>query len=118
MNPNHEKAAATPAADTPAEAEQATRRPEEIEAEIEATREELGETVSALGEKTDVKGQAQRKLDESKAQAQAKLGRASETAKDLAADAPQTVRENPIPLAIAAGLGGLVALAWLRRRRR
>jgi uncharacterized protein (TIGR03382 family) len=85
MNPNHEKAAATPAADTPAEAEQATRKPEEIEAEIEATREELGETVSALGEKTDVKAQAQR---------------------------------NPIPLAIAAGVGGLVALAWLRRRRR
>jgi uncharacterized protein (TIGR03382 family) len=85
MNPDHETAAATPAADTPAEAEQATRSPEEIEAEIEASREELGETVSALAEKTDVKRQAQR---------------------------------NAIPLAIAAGVGGLVALAWHRRRRR
>ena len=35
-----------------------TRSPEQIEAEIERTREELGETVAALAEKTDVKDQA------------------------------------------------------------
>ena len=48
------------------------RSPEEIQAEIEATREELGETVAEIAEKTDVKKQAKRKVNEAKAKATAK----------------------------------------------
>jgi hypothetical protein len=44
-----------------------TRSPGEIQADIEATREELGDTVEALTEKADVKKQAKRKVDEAKA---------------------------------------------------
>ena len=67
------------------------RTPEEIEAEIERTREELADTASAVAEKTDVKAQAQKKVDETKAQA----------------------RENPVPIAAVAG--GLLALLILIR---
>lgn len=116
MNPEDDRAA-SPAADAAVESEESTRTPEEIEAEIEATREELGETVSALAEKADVKGQAQRKIEETKRQARANLSGASDTAKELAVNAPQRARENPVPLAIAAGVGALVAIVWLRRRR-
>ena len=41
--------------------------PDAIRAQIEATREELGDTVEALAAKTDVKAQARRRLDETKA---------------------------------------------------
>lgn len=37
-----------------------SREPEEIREDIEQTREELGDTVAAMAEKTDVKQQAQR----------------------------------------------------------
>ena len=117
MSTDPEKTEATPAASEPA-SEEAARGPEEIQAEIETTREELGETVSALAEKADVKGQAQRKVEETKRQARANLSGASDTAKELAVGAPQRARENPVPLAIAAGAVGLAAIVWLRRRRR
>ena len=116
MNPEDDRAT-SPAADAAVESEKSTRTPEEIEAEIEATREELGETVSALAEKADVKGQAQRKIEETKRTAQANLSGASDTAKELAVNAPQRARENPVPFGIAAGVGALVAIVWLRRRR-
>ena len=45
---------------------------EQIEAEIEETREELGDTVGALADKTDVKKQAKQKAEETKDAAQAK----------------------------------------------
>ncbi len=37
--------------------------PEAIKEQIEATREELGDTVEALASKTDVKAQAKRKVE-------------------------------------------------------
>jgi MYXO-CTERM domain-containing protein len=117
MNPEDDRAA-SPAADAAVESEESTRTPEEIEAEIEATRGELGETVSALAEKADVKGQAQRKLEETKRNAQANLSGATETARELAVSAPERAKENPLPIAIAAGAVGLAAIVWLRRRRR
>jgi hypothetical protein len=94
MNPEDERATTTPAADGPADQEEPTHTPEEIQAEIEATRAELGDTVEALAEKADVKGRAERRLGETKRRAQA----------------------NPVPLAIVAGVGALAAIAWLRRR--
>jgi uncharacterized protein DUF3618 len=55
------------------------RDPEEIRDDIEQTREELGDTVAAVAERTDVKRQARAKAEELKGQA----------------------RENPMPLAFA-----------------
>jgi ElaB/YqjD/DUF883 family membrane-anchored ribosome-binding protein len=46
------------------------REPEEIREDIDQTREELGDTVAAMAEKTDVKKQAQAKAEELKGQAQ------------------------------------------------
>jgi ElaB/YqjD/DUF883 family membrane-anchored ribosome-binding protein len=64
--------------------------PAEIRAEIEETREELGDTVEALAEKTDVKAQAKAKVE----------------------DVKEKVNENPKPVAIA---GALVVLFILWR---
>jgi hypothetical protein len=69
------------------------KTPEEIRAEIEATREQLGDTVEALAEKTDVKAQAQAKAEEVK----------------------RGVQRNPKPLAIASAVLVLFLL-WRRRR--
>jgi transcription initiation factor TFIIIB Brf1 subunit/transcription initiation factor TFIIB len=66
----------------------AERSPEQIQAEIEATRAEMGETVAAVAEKADVKKQAKQKVEEIKEQASTK-----------AEHAPSLARENPIPLA-------------------
>ncbi|MBV9816815.1 MAG: DUF3618 domain-containing protein [Solirubrobacterales bacterium] len=49
------------------------RSPEQIRAEIEQTREELGDTVAALAEKTDVRAQAQRAAQNARATTAAKL---------------------------------------------
>jgi ElaB/YqjD/DUF883 family membrane-anchored ribosome-binding protein len=49
------------------------KTPEEIEAEIEKTRAELGDTVAAAADKADVKKQTKKKADELKEQAQEKV---------------------------------------------
>lgn len=84
------------------------RDPEQIREEIEATRQELGDTIEALAEKTDVKAQAQHKLEETKASIAEKkdelLGMARqvspESAVSVANQASQKARENPVPLAL------------------
>ncbi|HEY6550529.1 MAG TPA: DUF3618 domain-containing protein, partial [Solirubrobacterales bacterium] len=63
-----------------------SRDPEEIREDIEQTREELGGTVAAMAEKTDVKQQAQAKTEELKGQASAKAKELSEKAKEVAPD--------------------------------
>ena len=68
--------------------------PAEIRAEIEQTRAELGETVAAVAEKTDVKAHAQAKVSDVKEQASA----------------------NGKPVAIAAAVVGLFVLWRLVRR--
>jgi hypothetical protein len=75
--------------------EQAQQTPEEIRAEIERTRRELGDTVDALSHKTNVKEQARIKKDE----------------------VQERVSSNPAPMIAVIG-GGLVLLLLLRRRRR
>jgi hypothetical protein len=105
-----------------------SKSPQEIQAEIDATREELGDTVTAVAEKADVQKQAKDKVDEVKAQAEAKAAEAKEAAtakaEELAAkakeatpesaaagaeQAQQLARENPVPLAVAgAFLAGVV----------
>ena len=104
--------------------------PEEIREEIEETREELGDTVAAVTEKTDVKKQAKAKVEDVKAQAASKADEAKLKAKELGekakAAAPESpaegaqqartlAQENPA-IAIAAAVIGLLVLWKLLRR--
>ncbi len=106
---------ASPAADAPAE----EKTPEQIRAEIEATRHELGDTVEALAAKTDVKAQAKAKIDDVNVQAREKADEAKALAREVAAQAKEAApespqegvrqaqtlaRQNPKPLAIAGGI--------------
>ncbi len=94
--------------------------PEQLEREIEQTREELGDTVEALARKADVKGQAKRKLGETKTNVSEKadelLGKAKSATPDdattAAAAATEKARENPIPLAAV----GAFAIGFLAGR--
>ena len=73
-----------------------SRTPEEIRADIEATRRELGETAAALAQKTDVKARAQEKVA---------------GVKETMAQVPTagTVKRHPLPVAaIGAFVGGFV----------
>lgn len=98
------------------------RTPEEIQAEIEATRHELGDTVAAVAEKADIKRQARQQMDEAKQAIHAKreqlVGRARANSPDSAGAGMQqvtaTARENPLPLAV----GGALMLGFLIGRRR
>lgn len=108
---------------------------QELEKEIEQTRERLGETVEALAAKVDVKARAQKKLSQlttrlkGKATAATRQLRLQDRAKQLrlqdkanqakrqANQAAQQVRKGPIPVAAAAGvLGALVVFLVLVRR--
>jgi hypothetical protein len=85
------------------------REPQQIRRDIHATRSEMGDTVEALAEKTDVKAQTQRKIAEVKQTIEDKraelTGKARSAAPDGASSAAGTVqrkaRENPLPVAIA-----------------
>ena len=75
--------------------QQAQQTPEEIRAEIERTRRELGDTVDALSHKTNVKEQARLKK----------------------AEVQERVSSNPVPLAAVIG-GGIALLLLVRMLRR
>jgi ElaB/YqjD/DUF883 family membrane-anchored ribosome-binding protein len=97
------------------------RSPEEIRADIEQTREDLGDTVEALAAKTDVKGQAKAKLESVKDKVGgAKDGAADRTpdsAREGFAQAKDTATSNPVPTAaVAAFVGGLVVGIVIARR--
>jgi hypothetical protein len=82
--------------------------PEQIRAEIDQTRGELGDTVEALAEKTDVKARAKAKVENAKEKLQAAAPESPQEAQALA-------RQNPKPLAIAGGVIVLFLLwRWLR----
>ena len=102
------------------------RSPEQIQADIERTRLEVGDTVEALAAKTDVKGRAQERVAEVKANLHAKkdeLGsKAREStpggAQDGAQQAVAVIRRNPAPFAIGSAITLGYLLARLRDRRR
>jgi hypothetical protein len=84
---------------------------EELQHEIEQTRQRLGETVDELAAKTDVKARAKAKAAEAKEQAMAK-----------AAEVSGRVRRSQLvqrrwPLAVGAGvvIVGSVAIWWWKR---
>jgi hypothetical protein len=85
------------------------RTPEQIEAEIERTRDDLGETVAQLAEKADVKRQAKEKVEETKEAASEKASQARDRA--IAG-----IRENPAP--VAAGAAAVLVLFVILRHRR
>ena len=102
-----------------------------MRAEIEQTRAELGDTVAALAEKTDVKGQAKQAVDEAKATVRAKVteirestgervGAAHEATPASVSEARERMssfaQENRAPL-IAAGLFALGLLVGRRSAR-
>jgi CHASE3 domain sensor protein len=80
---------------TEQQTKQTQQTPEEIRAEIERTRRELGDTVDALSHKTNVKEQARLKKDE----------------------VQERVSANPAPVAAVIG-GGIVLLLLLRMIRK
>ena len=103
---------------------QETRSPDEIRADIEQTREEVGDTVEALAAKSDVKAQARGKVDEIKGNVRAKADQAKAKAQASTPESAQQggeqvvtkVRENPAPFVLGAAV--LVAFLigrWTRR---
>ena len=89
--------------------------PAELRAEIERTRQDLGDTVAALAEKTDVKARAKEKVAEVRGNVTEKktelMGRARESSPEGASSAATQLRtkaqQNPVPTAaLAAFVGG------------
>ena len=115
-----EGAAVSASAAGPDEAQE-TRSLEEIRADIEQTREEVGDTVEALAAKSDVKAQARERVDEVKGNVRAKVDEVKAKAQSSTPESAQQggqqvvtkVRENPAPLV----LGAAVLLAFLIGRR-
>jgi hypothetical protein len=108
-------------AGAPVSAEQQTRTPEQIEADIERTRAQLGDTAEALAAKTDVKARAQERVDEVKQTVRDKVGSAQEKAREATPSSAQQaggqvvtqVKQNRTPLMIA----GAALLVFLLGRR-
>lgn len=81
---------------------------DELQADIERTRAELGDTVGALTDKLDVKGRAQQKVADTKDA----VAQRSHDAVDIAKAKPAV----PVGLLVAAA-ATLGVLIWWRRRR-
>lgn len=93
------------------------RKVEEARADRDVTREELAETLDALGQKLDVRTRAGEKVDATidRAAAQVEKTVSAPAAEKVRAGA-ESVRNNPLPL-FAAVFGGVVVLRFLLRRR-
>ena len=93
--------------------------PDAIRQEIETTRSQMGETIEAIGYKTDVKSRAKdsvtERTDAVKDKVNSVMGRASDSTpssddvKQGAKQAVSTAQENPLGLAIGAVAVGFVA---------
>lgn len=110
----------------PAAGEQGPRNPEQIERESEDSREELGETVSALAARADIKTQARQRVAEVRQRVTAKKsergGKAQEAAPPAAGEAvfqaAARARESPVPVAVGAAVAAGFVLGWLIGRRK
>jgi hypothetical protein len=99
--------------------------PDEIQADIEETRAELGETIEALTAKLDVKTRAKHKLDGTKDQVMAQLVEVKGKAVDLSVRAKagatdEAGRPTPEAMVVAVAAGAVVAalvsvVVWRRR---
>src|SRR4051812_14030356 len=96
------------------------RTPEQLRAEIEGTREDLGDTVEALAAKTDVKTRAREKADELKRTATTKKDDLIAKAKrakpggDGAADTPTTASGVGHADSSGSGAGGAAVVEQVR----
>jgi ElaB/YqjD/DUF883 family membrane-anchored ribosome-binding protein len=103
----------------------ADRSPQELRRDIEQTRAELGDTVEALAEKADVKGQAQEQIASVKNTARQKkdelLGRVRETTPQSVQEQVQqlatTAQQKPTHTAASSAFVGGLVLGWLLGRR-
>jgi len=86
---------------------------QELEKEIEQTRERLGETVEALAAKVDVKARAQEQLGHLTVRLK---GKATE-ATDKATQAGRQIRKRPVPAAATVGVIGVLVLFFTLIRR-
>ncbi len=86
--------------------------PNEIRQEIESTRAEMGETVEALGHKTDVTGRAKGAVADRVESVRSKVAGStpdSGEVKQGARQAAGVAQENPLGLAVGAAAVGFVA---------
>jgi len=105
--------------------EQPPEDPAQLRDDIERTRQDLGDTVAALAEKTDVKTRAKEKVAEVRHNVSEKrtemMDRARESSPDGANSAAVQMREkaqaNPVPTAAIAALVGGFLLGRLTKRR-
>jgi hypothetical protein len=103
--------------------QEGSRTPEEIQADIERTREKVGDAAEQLAAKTDVKAQAQDKVEEIKGNVRSMAddlkAKASSSTPESAQQGGQqvvaTVRSNPAPFALA---GAVLAGYLIGRARR
>jgi ElaB/YqjD/DUF883 family membrane-anchored ribosome-binding protein len=101
------------------------QEPAELREDIERTREDLGDTVAALAEKTDVKARAKEKVSDVRQTVSEKrtefMGKARETSPDTANSAAVQIRAkaqaNPVPTAAIAALVGGFLVGRLTKRR-
>jgi MYXO-CTERM domain-containing protein len=89
---------------------------EDIGADIEATRTELGQTVEALSAKLDVKAQLKHEVEDAKNLVAEKGSAVSARVVDVATDDTGSVRPV-IPVAALAAVAIIVAAVLWRRRR-
>jgi septal ring factor EnvC (AmiA/AmiB activator) len=99
----------------------------ELQADIERTREELGQTVDALSAKLDVKSRAKDRLAAAKAQLKGRVDATHAQASDLARKgraAATTDEGKPMPAVLGGSAGAavavvavVVAVVLVRRRR-
>lgn len=107
------------------------RSPEEIQADIERTREELGDTAAALAGKADVKGQAKAKVEDAKASVSEAASGFADKAQRLGSEAQgdpfgtvrtgadsalHRVRQNPMAVAFLAIVAAALLLGLIVRR--
>jgi len=97
-----------PTPDETEELRQRAQSDDEVEAaraQVELTRAEMTETVDALQERLD----PERLKEQAKAQAR-------NTVRSTGSGVLETVRQNPIPVAVVGGILGLLLVRWLRGR--
>jgi hypothetical protein len=83
---------------------------DDIQADIEQTRNELGQTVGALSDKLDVKGRAKEKATETKEQFVEK----ADTLRHTVTDNPK--RTVPVAAVVLIGALAVGIVVWRRRR--
>jgi ElaB/YqjD/DUF883 family membrane-anchored ribosome-binding protein len=106
--------------------QQTPEDPAQLRADIERTRQDLGDTVAALAEKTDVKTRAKEKVSEVRANVTEKktelMGKARDSSPDGANSAAVQVRskaqDNPVPTAALAAFIGGVLFGRITKKRR